>query len=156
MERRPVDLNGIIIKVKKVTRKIRVLLAKPGLDGHDRGVKVVARALRDAGMEVIYTGLHKSSEQIVEAALQEDVDVIGLSSLSGAHMELFPRIIDLLKQNDMLNDTLVVTGGIIPDVDIPRLNEIGIEGIFGPGSDTIDIINFIKSNIKNSLQEKPL
>ena len=137
--------------MKKVTRKIRVLLAKPGLDGHDRGVKVVARALRDAGMEVIYTGLHKSSEQIVEAALQEDVDVIGLSSLSGAHMELFPQIIELLKQNNMLNDTLVVTGGIIPDVDTPRLNEIGIEGIFGPGSDTIDIINFIKSNIKRSL-----
>ncbi len=137
--------------MKKVTRKIRVLLAKPGLDGHDRGVRVVARALRDAGMEVIYTGLHKSSEQIVESALQEDVDVIGLSSLSGAHMELFPQIIELLKQNDMLNDTLVVTGGIIPDVDIPKLNEIGIEGIFGPGSDTIDIINFIKSNIKRSL-----
>ncbi len=137
--------------MKKVTRKIRVLLAKPGLDGHDRGVRVVARALRDAGMEVIYTGLHKSSEQIVEAALQEDVDVIGLSSLSGAHMELFPRIIDLLKQNNMLNNTLVVTGGIIPDVDIPRLNEIGIEGIFGPGSETIDIINFIKSNIMRSL-----
>ncbi len=137
--------------MKKVTRKIRVLLAKPGLDGHDRGVRVVARALRDAGMEVIYTGLHKSSEQIVESALQEDVDVIGLSSLSGAHMELFPRIIELLKQNDMLNDTLVVTGGIIPDVDIPRLNEIVIEGIFGPGSDTIDIINFIRSNIKRSL-----
>ena len=137
--------------MKKVTRKIRVLLAKPGLDGHDRGVRVVARALRDAGMEVIYTGLHKSSEQIVESALQEDVDVIGLSSLSGAHMELFPQIIELLKQNDMLNDTLVVTGGIIPDVDIPKLNEIGIEGIFGPGSDTIDIINFIRSNIKRSL-----
>jgi methylmalonyl-CoA mutase C-terminal domain/subunit len=137
--------------VKKVTRKIRILLAKPGLDGHDRGVKVVARALRDAGREVIYTGLHQSSEQIVEAALQEDVDVIGLSSLSGAHMELFPLIIELLKQKNMLNDTLVVTGGVIPDVDIPRLNEIGIEGIFGPGSETIDIINFIKSNIKRSL-----
>jgi len=134
-----------------MTRKIRVLLAKPGLDGHDRGVKVVARALRDAGMEVIYTGLHKNPEQIVEAALQEDVDVIGLSSLSGSHMALFPRVIELLKQNDMLNDTLVVAGGIIPDVDVPKLNEIGIEGIFGPGTDTIDIVNFIKSSLKRSL-----
>ena len=134
-----------------MTRKIRVLLAKPGLDGHDRGVKVVARALRDAGMEVIYTGLHKSPEQIVEAALQEDVDVIGLSSLSGSHMALFPRVIELLKQNDMLTDTLVVAGGIIPDVDVPKLNEIGIEGIFGPGTDTIDIVNFIKSSLKRSL-----
>jgi methylmalonyl-CoA mutase C-terminal domain/subunit len=134
-----------------VTRKIRVLLAKPGLDGHDRGVKVVARALRDAGMEVIYTGLHKSPEQIVEAALQEDVDVIGLSSLSGSHMALFPRIMDILQQNDMINDTLVVIGGIIPDEDIPKLNEIGIKGIFGPGTDTEDIVNFIRSNIKRSL-----
>jgi len=113
-----------------MTRKIRVLLAKPGLDGHDRGVKVVARALRDAGMEVIYTGLHKSPAQIVDVALQEDVDVIGLSSLSGAHMALFPRIMDLLKENNMFDDTLVVVGGIIPDVDVPKLNEIGIHGIF--------------------------
>jgi len=134
-----------------MTRKIRVLLAKPGLDGHDRGVKVVARALRDAGMEVIYTGLHKSPEQIVEAALQEDVDVIGLSSLSGSHMALFPRVIELLKKNDMLNDILVVAGGIIPDVDVPKLYEIGIEGIFGPGTDTIIIVNFIKSSLKRSL-----
>lgn len=137
--------------MKKVTRKIRVLLAKPGLDGHDRGVKVVARALRDAGMEVIYTGLHKSPEQVVEAALQEDVDVIGLSSLSGAHMALFPRVIELLKENDMIDDTLVVAGGIIPDVDLPTLKEIGIEGIFGPGTDTTDIVNFIKANLKRSL-----
>ncbi|UCG04405.1 MAG: cobalamin B12-binding domain-containing protein [Candidatus Heimdallarchaeota archaeon] len=134
-----------------MTRKIRVLLAKPGLDGHDRGVKVVARALRDAGMEVIYTGLHKSPEQIVEAALQEDVDVIGLSSLSGSHMALFPRIIELLEENDMINDTLVVAGGIIPDVDVPKLNEIGINGIFGPGTDTTGIVKFIKSNLKRSL-----
>ncbi|MFX1285098.1 MAG: cobalamin B12-binding domain-containing protein [Promethearchaeota archaeon] len=134
-----------------MTRKIRVLLAKPGLDGHDRGVKVVARALRDAGMEVIYTGLHKSPEQIVEAALQEDVDVIGLSSLSGSHMALFPQIIELLKQNDMINDTLVIAGGIIPDVDLPTLNEIGIKGIFGPGTDTTDIVNFIRANLKRSL-----
>ena len=134
-----------------MTRKIRVLLAKPGLDGHDRGVKVVARALRDAGMEVIYTGLHKSPEQIIEAALQEDVDVIGLSSLSGSHMALFPRVIELLKQNEMINDTLVVVGGIIPDVDVPKLNEIGIKGIFGPGTDTKGIVDFIKSNLKRSL-----
>ncbi|MFX0014698.1 MAG: cobalamin B12-binding domain-containing protein [Promethearchaeota archaeon] len=131
-----------------MTRKIRVLLAKPGLDGHDRGVKVVARALRDAGMEVIYTGLHKSPEEIVEAALQEDVDVVGLSSLSGSHMALFPRIIELLKQNDMIDDTLVIVGGIIPDIDVPQLNEIGIHGIFGPGTDTKDIVNFIRTHQK--------
>ncbi len=134
-----------------MTRKIRVLLSKPGLDGHDRGVKVVARALRDAGMEVIYTGLHKSPEQIVESALQEDVDVIGLSSLSGAHMALFPVIMDLLKQNDMIDDTLVIAGGIIPDLDIPSLNEIGITGIFGPGADTTEIVNFIRTNLKRPL-----
>ena len=134
-----------------MTRKIRVLLSKPGLDGHDRGVKVVARALRDAGMEVIYTGLHKSPEQIVESALQEDVDVIGLSSLSGAHMALFPRIMALLKQNDMFDDTLVIAGGIIPDLDIPGLNKIGIEGIFGPGADTADIVDFIRSNLRRPL-----
>ncbi|MFX0050037.1 MAG: cobalamin B12-binding domain-containing protein [Candidatus Hodarchaeota archaeon] len=131
-----------------MSQKIRVLLAKPGLDGHDRGVKVVARALRDAGMEVIYTGLHKSPEQIVESALQEDADVVGLSSLSGSHMALFPKIIELLKQNNMMDDTLVIAGGIIPDVDIPELNKIGIKGIFGPGSDTNDIVNFIKQNLR--------
>jgi methylmalonyl-CoA mutase C-terminal domain/subunit len=134
-----------------MTRKIRVLLSKPGLDGHDRGVKVVARALRDAGMEVIYTGLHKSPEQIVQAALQEDVDVVGLSSLSGSHMSLFPRIMELLEENEMADDTLIVVGGIIPDVDIPELNEIGINGIFGPGADTNEIVNFIKTNIKRPL-----
>ncbi|MHA1226408.1 MAG: cobalamin B12-binding domain-containing protein [Candidatus Hodarchaeales archaeon] len=134
-----------------MTRKIRVLLAKPGLDGHDRGVKVVARALRDAGMEVIYTGLHKSPEQIVEAALQEDVDVIGLSSLSGAHMALFPRIIELLKENDMFEDTLVVAGGIIPDIDVPKLEQIGIAAIFGPGADTDKIVKFIQDNLKRPL-----
>ena len=131
-----------------VTRKIRILLAKPGLDGHDRGVKVVARALRDAGMEVIYTGLHKSSEQIVEAALQEDVDVIGLSSLSGAHMALFPRIMELLEKNKMIDDTLVIAGGIIPDIDIPELKKIGITGLFGPGTDTDEIADYINSNMK--------
>lgn len=134
-----------------VTRKIRILLAKPGLDGHDRGVKVVARALRDAGMEVIYTGLHKSSEQIIEAALQEDVDVIGLSSLSGAHMALFPRIMELLEQNEMIDDTLVIAGGIIPDIDIPELKKIGITGLFGPGTDTDEIADYINSNLKKPL-----
>ncbi|WP_455139223.1 cobalamin B12-binding domain-containing protein [Candidatus Hodarchaeum mangrovi] len=132
-------------------RKIRVLLAKPGLDGHDRGVKVVARALRDAGMEVIYTGLHKSPEQIVESALQEDVDVIGLSSLSGSHMALFPKVIELLNKNEMFEDTLIVVGGIIPDSDIPKLNEIGIQGIFGPGADTNEIVKFIQANLKRSI-----
>ncbi|MHA1972409.1 MAG: cobalamin B12-binding domain-containing protein [Candidatus Hodarchaeales archaeon] len=132
-------------------RKIRVLLAKPGLDGHDRGIKVVARALRDAGMEVIYTGLHKSPEQIVEAALQEDVDVIGLSSLSGAHMALFPKIIELLKENEMFKDTLVIAGGIIPDIDVPKLEQIGIASIFGPGVDTEKIVKFIQDNLKRPL-----
>ena len=129
-------------------KKIRVLLAKPGLDGHDRGVKVVARAIRDAGMEVIYTGLHKSPEQIIEAALQEDVDVIGLSSLSGSHMALFSRIMNLLEEHEMVDDTLVIAGGIIPDVDVSKLKEIGIQGIFGPGTDTETITNFIRENIK--------
>ncbi len=133
------------------SQKIRVLLAKPGLDGHDRGVKVVARALRDSGMEVIYTGLHKSPEQIVEAALQEDVDVIGLSSLSGSHMALFTKIMELLEEGEMIEDTLVVAGGIIPDEDVPKLQKIGIEGIFGPGAETKDITNFIKTKIKRSL-----
>ena len=129
-------------------RKIRVLLAKPVLDGHDRGVKVVARALRDAGMEVIYTGLHKSPEQIVEAALQEDADVIGLSTLSGSHMALFPRIVDLLKENEMFEETLVIAGGIIPDQDIESLQAVGINGIFGPGTDTDKIVNYIKQNFR--------
>jgi len=129
-------------------QKIRVLLAKPGLDGHDRGVKVVARAIRDAGMEVIYTGLHKSPEQIIEAALQEDVDVIGLSSLSGAHMALFSRIMDLLEEHEMIEDTLVIAGGIIPDEDMSKLKEIGIQGIFGPGTDTEILTNYIRENIK--------
>jgi methylmalonyl-CoA mutase C-terminal domain/subunit len=114
-------------------RKIRVLIAKPGLDGHDRGAKVIARALRDAGMEVIYTGLRQTPEMIVEAALQEDVDVIGLSILSGAHMALVPRIIELMKASD-LADVKVVLGGIIPDDDIPALQNLGVSGVFGPGS----------------------
>ena len=124
-------------------QKIRVLIAKPGLDGHDRGAKVVARALRDAGMEVIYTGIRQTPEMIVEAALQEDVDVVGLSILSGAHTTLFPRIINLLKENG-LDDVLVVAGGIIPDEDVPALNELGIRGIFGPGTSTQEVVKFIK------------
>jgi methylmalonyl-CoA mutase C-terminal domain/subunit len=127
-------------------RKIRVLVAKPGLDGHDRGAKVIARALRDAGMEVIYTGIRQTPEMIAEAALQEDVDVVGLSILSGAHMALFPRVMELLRQNDM-DDILVVAGGIIPDDDTPALREMGIEGVFGPGTRTDDIVTFIRENI---------
>ena len=124
-------------------RKIRVLIAKPGLDGHDRGAKVIARALRDAGMEVIYTGLRQTPEMIVEAALQEDVDVIGLSILSGAHMALAPRILELLHQND-LADVKVIMGGIIPDEDVPALHEIGISGVFGPGASTEAIVSHIR------------
>ena len=129
------------------TRKIRVLVAKPGLDGHDRGVKVVARALRDAGMEVIYTGLRQTPEMIAEAALQEDVDVVGLSVLSGAHMALLPRVVELLRENG-LDDVLVVAGGIIPDEDVPKLKEAGIHGIFGPGTLTDDIVQFIRQHVK--------
>jgi methylmalonyl-CoA mutase C-terminal domain/subunit len=128
-------------------KKIRVLVAKPGLDGHDRGAKVVARALRDAGMEVIYTGLHQTPDMIVNTAIQEDVDVIGLSLLSGAHMTLFRDITEHLKKNDM-GDILVVGGGIIPEDDIPKLHEAGIEGVFGPGTALDDIVKFIKENVK--------
>lgn len=123
-------------------RKIRVLIAKPGLDSHDRGAKVVARALRDAGMEVIYTGLRQTPEQIVEAALQEDVDVLGLSILSGAHKTLFPKIMQLLKEKG-LTDILVFAGGIIPEEDIPELKKIGIKEVFGPGTPTEKIIRCI-------------
>ena len=128
------------------TRKIRVLIAKPGLDSHDRGAKVVARALRDAGMEVIYTGLRQTPEQIAETALQEDVDVIGLSILSGAHKALFPRIMELLKQKG-LTDVMVFAGGIIPEEDIPELKKLGIKGVFGPGTPTETIIQFMLENI---------
>ena len=121
---------------------IRVVIAKPGLDGHDRGAKVIARALRDAGMEVIYTGLRQTPEQIVAAALQEDADVIGLSILSGAHMHICPRIMELLRERGM-NDVLVVVGGIIPDVDLPKLNALGITGIFLPGTPMQAIVEFI-------------
>jgi len=128
-------------------RKIRVLIAKPGLDGHDRGAKVVARALRDAGMEVIYTGLRQTPEQIVETAIQEDVDVIGLSILSGAHTHLFPKIMEILKEND-IKDIIVMGGGVIPEEDIPELKKVGIGAIFTPGTDTRDIIKFIKEKVK--------
>ena len=128
-------------------RKIRVLVAKPGLDGHDRGAKVIARALRDAGMEVIYTGLRQTPEMIVSAALQEDVDVIGLSILSGAHNAIVPRVNELLKQNKM-DDVLLVVGGIIPDQDFPRLKEAGVKGIFIPGTPMDDIVKFIRENVK--------
>ena len=128
-------------------QKIRVIIAKPGLDGHDRGAKVIARALRDAGMEVIYTGLRQTPEQIVSAALQEDADAIGLSILSGAHMHICPRVMELLKEQG-LDDVLVVIGGIIPDVDIPRLKAIGIEGIFLPGTPMQDIVDFINANVR--------
>ena len=126
-----------------VEKKIRVLIAKPGLDGHDRGAKIVARALRDAGMEVIYTGLHQTPEQIVETAIQEDVNHIGLSCLSGAHMTLFPKVIDLLKKNNA-TDISVSAGGIIPDEDVPKLKEAGVAGVFGPGTPTDEIVEFIK------------
>ena len=125
-------------------RTIRVLVAKPGLDGHDRGAKVVARALRDAGMEVIYTGIRQTPEMIVEAALQEDVDVVGLSILSGAHMELFPPIVDQLKKKGM-TEVLIVAGGIIPDEDIQSLQQIGIKAVFGPGTPTSKSAEFIES-----------
>ncbi|MCR4405669.1 MAG: cobalamin B12-binding domain-containing protein [Anaerolineae bacterium] len=127
-------------------QKIRVLVAKPGLDGHDRGAKVVARALRDAGMEVIYTGLRQTPEMIVEAAIQEDVDVVGLSILSGAHMTLVPRVVNLLRDNGM-DEVLVVVGGIIPDEDVPKLQELGVRGIFGPGTSTQDIVEFIRKEM---------
>ena len=128
-------------------RKIRVVIAKPGLDGHDRGAKVIARALRDAGMEVIYTGLRQTPEMIAAAALQEDADVIGLSILSGAHNHIAPRLMQLLKDKG-LDDVLVVIGGIIPDVDIPRLHEIGVKGIFLPGTPMAEIIGFINSHTR--------
>jgi methylmalonyl-CoA mutase C-terminal domain/subunit len=127
--------------------KIRVLVAKPGLDGHDRGAKVIARALRDAGMEVIYTGLRQTPEMVVSAALQEDVDVIGLSILSGAHNAIVPRVMDLLKQHKM-DDVLVVVGGIIPDQDMENLKKIGVAAIFQPGTSMDEIVTFIRGNVK--------
>jgi methylmalonyl-CoA mutase, C-terminal domain len=130
-----------------LNRKLRVVIAKPGLDGHDRGAKVIARALRDAGMEVIYTGLRQTPEMIAAAALQEDADVIGLSILSGAHNHIAPRLMQLLKEKG-LDDVLVVIGGIIPDVDIPKMKAIGVKGIFLPGTPMQDIIAFINGNAR--------
>ena len=134
-----------------MNQRIRVVIAKPGLDGHDRGAKVIARALRDAGMEVIYTGLRQTPEQIVAAALQEDADVIGLSILSGAHMHICPRVMELLRDKG-LTDVLVVVGGIIPDVDIPRLNEIGITGVFLPGTPMQEIVEFIRKHARSRME----
>lgn len=127
-------------------KKIRVVIAKPGLDGHDRGAKVIARALRDAGMEVIYTGLRQTPEMIVAATLQEDADVIGLSILSGAHMHICPKVMELLKAKG-LDHVIVVIGGIIPDVDIPKLHTMGVKGIFLPGTPMQDIVDFINTNV---------
>lgn len=130
-------------------KKIRVLIAKPGLDGHDRGAKVICRALRDAGMEVIYTGLRRTPEEIVNAAVQEDVDVIGLSILSGAHTVLFPKIMTLLKTAEA-GDILVIAGGILPEKDISRMKRLGIAEIFLPGSSTLDIVDWIKARVAGS------
>jgi methylmalonyl-CoA mutase C-terminal domain/subunit len=130
-----------------IARKLRVVIAKPGLDGHDRGAKVIARALRDAGMEVIYTGLRQTPEQIVAAALQEDADVIGLSILSGAHNHIAPRVMELLREKG-LDDVLVVIGGIIPDVDVPRMKEIGVKGVFPPGTPMQEIIDFVNRHAR--------
>jgi len=127
-------------------KKIRVLIAKPGLDSHDRGAKIVARALRDAGMEVIYTGLRQTPQQIVETALQEDVDVIGLSILSGAHTTLFPKIMQLLKKERM-TDVMVFAGGIIPEEDIPALKKVGIKEVFGPGTPTSTLVEYVRNNV---------
>ncbi|MCH8345575.1 MAG: cobalamin B12-binding domain-containing protein [Chloroflexi bacterium] len=126
--------------------KIKVIIAKPGLDGHDRGAKVVARALRDAGMEVVYTGIRQTPEMIAETALQEDADVIGLSILSGAHLELFPRVVEELKKREM-DDLVLFCGGIIPRADIPALEKIGFRGVFGPGASTLDIVEWVRKNV---------
>jgi methylmalonyl-CoA mutase C-terminal domain/subunit len=130
-------------------RRLRVVIAKPGLDGHDRGAKVIARALRDAGMEVIYTGLRQTPEKIAAAALQEDADVIGLSILSGAHNHIAPRLMALLKDQGM-DDVLVLIGGIIPDVDVPALKQMGVKGVFLPGTPMQEIIDFIHANVRQS------
>ncbi|HZK33549.1 MAG TPA: cobalamin B12-binding domain-containing protein [Tissierellaceae bacterium] len=128
-------------------RPIRVLVAKPGLDGHDRGAKVIARSLRDAGMEVIYTGLRQTPEQIVAASIQEDVDVVAISILSGAHNHLFPKVVKLLREEGA-DDVLIIGGGVIPDDDIPFLKESGVEAIFTPGTSTKDVIEFVENNLK--------
>jgi methylmalonyl-CoA mutase C-terminal domain/subunit len=126
--------------------KVKVIIAKPGLDGHDRGAKVVARALRDAGMEVVYTGLRQTPEMVAEAALQEDVDLVGLSILSGAHLELFPRVVEEMKKRG-LDDVILLAGGIIPQEDVPALQKIGFRAIFGPGASTDDIVAWVRANV---------
>lgn len=131
--------------------KIRVLMAKVGLDGHDRGAKVIVRALRDAGMEVIYTGIRQSPEMIAETALQEDADVVGLSILSGAHLELFPLVLEELRKRN-LNDVILMAGGIIPDEDYPGLHRMGIKGVFGPGTGMPEIIDFVRTAVKSRRQ----
>jgi methylmalonyl-CoA mutase C-terminal domain/subunit len=133
--------------MKDSARRIRILVAKPGLDGHDRGARVIARAYRDAGFEVVYTGLHQTPEEIVAAAIQEDVDLIGLSVLSGAHMSLFKRVLELLKANKA-GDVMVIGGGIIPEEDIPKLKKLGIKEIFLPGTSLDKIVSWVKDNVK--------
>jgi methylmalonyl-CoA mutase C-terminal domain/subunit len=128
-------------------RRLRVLVAKPGLDGHDRGARIIARAYRDAGFEVVYTGLHQTPEEIVEAAIQEDVDMIGLSSLAGAHMYLFPRVVELLKQRGA-DDIVVCGGGIFPEEDIPKLKKAGIKEIFGPGTPLSEVVTWVEENVE--------
>jgi len=137
------------MSVTPTQRKIRVVVAKPGLDGHDRGAKIIARALRDAGMEVIYTGLHQTPEQIVETVIQEDADAVGLSILSGAHMTLVPRIVELLREQGV-DDVLVTVGGTIPNDDIPPLKDLGVAEVFTPGAPTQDIIDFIRSAVEQA------
>ncbi|MEE4541766.1 cobalamin B12-binding domain-containing protein [Streptomyces sp. V4-01] len=134
-----------------VSGPIRVVVAKPGLDGHDRGAKVIARALRDAGMEVIYTGLHQTPEQVVDTAIQEDADAIGLSILSGAHMTLFAKVVELLKERDA-EDIKVFGGGIIPQADIPPLKQLGVAAIFTPGTSTGDVVAWVRANIRQPAQ----
>jgi methylmalonyl-CoA mutase C-terminal domain/subunit len=133
----------------KPERKIRIMVAKPGLNGHDRGAKIIARGFRDAGFEVIYTGLHQTPEQIVAAAVQEDVDAVGLSSLSGAHEYLFPRVVELLREKGA-DDIVVFGGGIIPEEDIPRLKEAGLKEIFPPGTSIAETVNWVRGNIKRN------
>jgi methylmalonyl-CoA mutase, C-terminal domain len=142
----PLQLHGARLDSAVVARKIRVVIAKPGLDGHDRGAKIIARALRDAGMEVIYTGLHQTPEQIVETAIQEDADAVGISILSGAHMTLVPRILEGLKENGA-DDVLVVVGGTIPREDSDELKRLGVAEVFGPGAATSEIVDFLKGKV---------
>jgi methylmalonyl-CoA mutase C-terminal domain/subunit len=138
-----------IMAAATASRKIRVVVAKPGLDGHDRGAKIIARALRDAGMEVIYTGLHQTPEQIVETVIQEDADAVGLSILSGAHMTLVPKVVELLREQG-IDDVLVTVGGTIPSDDIPQLKELGVAEVFTPGAPTQDIIDFIQGAVSRA------